>query len=209
MSLANQSLLLGLDYIPPQPSRHPCHELIVQSRIKPKPIIDPTTPPSPRGFSSSASENLTRRRPGRSPQPTWAHCVAFPFCESPLHVRILATPARFSIVWVSAAQGSVWEWLVCLPPGVVKTCLLFLASAAADRSPSWKLLPSVSCLVSRPASASGLPFYSCIYLPGCAHHLTLHQGPTHSRVLACFDRRNYTLKRLSRCHPGTALPVGQ
>jgi hypothetical protein len=67
-------------------------------------------------------------------------------CESPLHVRISPTPARFSIVIRCAGIGL---GVVCLLTTVLKTCLLFLAG---DRSPSWTL----SVLVSRPASAKSL-----------------------------------------------------
>jgi hypothetical protein len=108
-------------------------------------------------------------------------------CESPLHVRISPTPARFSIVIRCAGIGL---GVACLLTTVLKTCLLFLAG---DRSPSWTL----SALVSRPASAFHSYYYRCI----CA---SLHQVPT-TAVYRCFDRRNSTLKRLSRSHPGSVI----
>lgn len=108
-------------------------------------------------------------------------------CESPLHVRISPTPARFSIVIRCAGIGL---GVACLLTTVLKTCLLFLVG---DRSPSWT--PSV--LVSRPASA--FPPYYCRCI--CA---SLHQVPT-TAVYRCFDRHNSTLKRLSRSHPGSVI----
>ena len=108
-------------------------------------------------------------------------------CESPLHVRISPTPARFSIVIRCAGIG-LGE--ACLLTTVLKTCLLFLAG---DRSPSWTL----PALVSRPASAS-LPIIIIVSAPLCTSSL-----PT--AVYRCFDRRNSTLKRLSRSHPGSVI----
>jgi hypothetical protein len=46
-------------------------------------------------------------------------------CESPLHVRISPTPARFSIVIRCAGIGL---GVACLLTTVLKTCLLFLAA---------------------------------------------------------------------------------
>ena len=81
-------------------------------------------------------------------------------CESPLHVRISPTPARFSIVIRCAGIGL---GVACLLTTVLKTCLLFLAG---DRSPSWTL----PALVSRPASAS-LPIVIIVSAPLCTSSL--------------------------------------
>lgn len=68
-------------------------------------------------------------------------------------------------------------------------------SSVPGRRPQPVLDTSCSCI----PSCVGIPpyYYHCV----CA---SLHQLPT-TAVYRCFDRRNSTLKRLSRSHPGSVI----
>ena len=120
-------------------------------------VVDP---PSPRGFSTVAPVRTLRRAVLVDRSAYLGALRSLSSCESPLHVRISPTPARFSIVIRCAGIG-LGE--ACLLTTVLKTCLLFLAG---DRSPSWTL----PALVSRPASAS-LPIIIIVSAPLCTSSL--------------------------------------
>lgn len=178
--LINPSLPLELDHSPTIPSQHSHPPNSASIPI----VVDP---PSPRGFSGSASENLTPAPSWSIAQPTWAHCVAFP--PANLHSTSGSHQPQLFFHSYPLCRDRIGSGR----PAYHRTQNL---SSVPGPRPQPVLDTFCSCLESRPSRLSLPILVPCLFAPG--------QAST-TAVYRCFDRRNSTLKRLSRSHPGTVL----